>query len=130
MFRLGANPKEPEVLLIFRNDVWDLPKGKTEVGESIEMCAVREVAEEVGSSLPAIVSELDTTYHEYSEKGKLVGKTTYWFSMIFTKAETLKPQKEEGIEKVEWVPLQQAIEKTGYENIKVILRKFQVQKKA
>ena len=37
------------ILLIFRNGVWDLPKGKLEKGESIEMCASREVSEETGT---------------------------------------------------------------------------------
>lgn len=119
-----------QVLLIYRNDVWDLPKGKLEKGESIEMCAAREVAEEVGSSLPLIVSELGTTYHEYLEKGKIMDKTTYWYSMIFSKEEELVPQKNEGITKVEWEILDKAIEKAGFENLKDILRKFRDTKKA
>lgn len=112
----------PEVLMIYRNGYWDLPKGKLEEGESIEMCAVREVAEEVGSSLPAIVSAIGTTYHEYPEKGKIMGKTTWWYSMIFTKKETFIPQEKEGIKQVEWVSLPEAIDKAGFDNLKDILR--------
>ena len=37
-----------EILLIYRNGVWDLPKGKIEFGESYEDAALREVAEETG----------------------------------------------------------------------------------
>ncbi|MEQ8523821.1 NUDIX domain-containing protein [Gracilimonas sp.] len=122
VLRFIADSIIPEVLMIYRNGYWDLPKGKLEEGESIEMCAVREVAEEVGSSLPAIVSTIGTSYHEYPEKGKTMGKTTWWYSMIFTRPETFIPQEKEGIEQVEWVLLPEAIEKAGFENLKEILR--------
>lgn len=124
VFKYKDPKTEPEVLMIFRNGVWDLPKGKLEKGEHIEMCAVREVAEEVGSGIPAIVKKLGTTYHEYYENQKLIGKTTYWYSMIFTQSEDLKPQLEEGIEKIEWVEVSKAIGKAGYENLKQILKKY------
>ncbi|MTI87640.1 MAG: NUDIX domain-containing protein [Balneolaceae bacterium] len=120
-----------EVLLIYRNDVWDLPKGKLEEGETIDSCAVREVSEEVGSSLPSIISKTGTTYHEYKEKGKLLGKTTHWYSMVFSKQEEdLRPEQEEGITDVCWIRLAEAIEKVGYDNLKEILLAFQQQKKA
>ena len=35
-----TNP-EGKVLFIYRNDKWDLPKGKLDKGESIEACAIR-----------------------------------------------------------------------------------------
>lgn len=124
VFQWKSEKTGPEVLMIFRNGVWDLPKGKLENGEAIEMCAVREVAEEVGSGIPAIVKKLGTTYHEYSEKEKLMGKTTHWYSMVFTKSEVLDPQTEEGIEKIEWVDISEAKERAGYENLREILKKY------
>lgn len=112
------------VLLIYRNDCWDLPKGKLEPSESIAMCAVREVAEETGTELPCIVSDLGTTYHEYQQKGKEYGKTTYWYSMIFPKEGTLTPQAEEGIEKIEWAEVNEAHQKVDFENLKSVLLRF------
>ena len=112
------------VLLIYRNGFWDLPKGKLEKGESIPMCAVREVAEETNSELPIIVSSLGTTYHEYKEKKKYFGKTTYWYSMVFPALQTLHPQKSEGIERIEWIELQKAQEMVGFDNLKEVLRTF------
>lgn len=129
VFRYKQDQMEPEVLMIFRNGCWDLPKGKMEPDESKEMCAVREVAEEVGSGLPAIVSDLGSSYHEYEENGMEFAKTTYWYSMIFTSTENLTPQKEEGIEKVEWVLLSEAYKLLGYDNLRSILKNFQAQKK-
>lgn len=124
VFKYPKPEGEPEVLMIFRNGYWDLPKGKLEPGESIPMCAAREVSEEVGSHIPAIVQELGTTYHEYVQNGKMMGKTTYWYSMIFTVNETLIPQNEEGIEQVEWMQLSEAKEKAGFDNLRSILKNF------
>jgi 8-oxo-dGTP pyrophosphatase MutT (NUDIX family) len=130
VFRFIEAETEPEVLLIFRNGVWDLPKGKLEEGESIPMCAVREVGEEVGSSLPTIVRKIGTTYHEYTEKKKTMGKTTHWYAMIFTKSEELTPQEAEGIQEIKWISLSKAIEMAGFENLVDILKKFGPIKKA
>lgn len=125
VFRINTDGASPEVLMIYRKGYWDLPKGKLESGETIAMCAAREVAEEVGSGIPAILKKIGTTYHEYSESGKTMGKTTHWFSMIFTGKEELVPQTEEGIQKIEWVSLSDAKERAGFENLKDILETFQ-----
>jgi|AntRauTorckE6833_2_1112554.scaffolds.fasta_scaffold00040_13 8-oxo-dGTP pyrophosphatase MutT (NUDIX family) len=127
VWRYPKNSSEPEVLMIFRNGYWDLPKGKLEKGETIEMCAVREVSEEVGSGIPSIIYKIGTSYHEYTEKGKkkIRGKTTHWYSMIFTQEEALIPEEKEGIEEVKWVRLGKAIELAGFENLKNVLKTFQ-----
>jgi 8-oxo-dGTP pyrophosphatase MutT (NUDIX family) len=116
-----------QVVLIFRRGVWDLPKGKVEGDETIEACAVREVTEETGLSVyPKIVQPLQHTYHEYMRGGERYGKTTHWFAMQ-TQTEdavTFEPEKEEGIEKVEWSPLLQAIKQVGYDNLVDVLESF------
>ena len=113
-----------KVLLIYRNGVWDLPKGKLEKSESIPMCACREVSEETGSKLPMLLADLGTTYHEYTQKKKDYGKTTYWYAMVLPRITELIPQIEEGIVLVEWISLSEAIEKVGFENLRVILLRF------
>lgn len=125
LYQVKPESDLPLVLLINRNGFWDIPKGKLEKGESIPMCAAREVAEETGSELPMIISSLGTTYHEYKEKKKHYGKTTYWYTMIYPRAQQLKPQKSEGIEKVEWVALPKAKEMVGFENLRVVLDQFE-----
>ncbi len=124
VFRYKNGEEEPQVLMIYRNGKWDLPKGKLEPPESISMCAVREVAEEVGCDIPAIVKKVGTTYHEYPEKGNIMGKTTHWYSMILTKDENLQPEEKEGIMEVRWMSFPQAIEQAGFENLKEILNTF------
>lgn len=116
--------KQPYVLLIFRNGVWDLPKGKVEEGEEVEECAVREVSEEVGIPAPVIESFLCTTYHEYNMEGTGYGKTTHWYRMKESEESDMKPQREEGITGIEWARLNEAIQKTGFENLKMVLVTF------
>ncbi|WP_138430648.1 NUDIX hydrolase [Fodinibius saliphilus] len=116
-----------QVILIYRRGVWDLPKGKNEEGETIEECAVREVAEEIGlSGLPDIVGVLQNTYHEYQQNNIRYGKTTHWFAMQYKEweKEKLVPQSEEGIEKVEWASVEEAIDRVGYKNLVDVLESF------
>lgn len=91
-----------EVLFIFRNGCWDLPKGKIEKGESIEECAIREVEEETGISGLEITRFLKKTYHIFKRSGEYRLKLTYWFEMTTDYEEELTPQLEEGITKVKW----------------------------
>lgn len=117
---------ETEILLIERNGIWDIPKGKLEFGESIPACAIREVAEETGVlDLPIIVNSLGTTFHKYQQGGKHFAKTTWWYAMIWYHTPVkFIPQEEEGVTKTEWVPVQQALVKAGYENMKSVISRF------
>ncbi|GAB5410811.1 MAG: hypothetical protein BalsKO_31760 [Balneolaceae bacterium] len=127
IFSKGEKFNDLKILLILRNGLWDLPKGKLEKGESIPMCAAREVAEETGSEIPIIISELGTTYHEYQEKKKHIGKTTYWYSMIFPRTQKLAPQKSEGIEKIDWFERGKAEKLVGFDNLREVLKRFNAQ---
>jgi 8-oxo-dGTP pyrophosphatase MutT (NUDIX family) len=118
--------KGPDVLLIYRRDAWDLPKGKKETDESRRDCAVREVSEEVGVDPPNIDGDLGTTYHEYDRNGERYGKTTYWYAMQILNGVSFTPQSEEGIEKVEWTSLYKAKEKVAFDNLKKLLDRFEV----
>ncbi|MBX2871156.1 MAG: NUDIX domain-containing protein [Saprospiraceae bacterium] len=97
--------QEQQVLMIFRRDFWDLPKGKIDPGESKEEAAVREVEEETGLkdiTLGALITE---TYHTYrTKKGNRILKRTYWFRMD-APDQALVPQEEEDIEQAIWQDL-------------------------
>ena len=124
----GVVMKNQEMLFIYRNGKWDLPKGKLEINESIPLCAVREVEEECGISQLTIVKELAATYHTYRQAEENVLKITYWFLMECTDESPLIPQTEEGIELVEWKneqAIKLALENT-YPNIKLVLRNIKV----
>jgi 8-oxo-dGTP diphosphatase len=70
-----------EVLAVHRPryDDWSLPKGKLDVGESDEACALREVHEETGL-VAILVSELDpVSYTDHRGRPKTV---RYWLMSI------------------------------------------------
>ncbi|MBP0903369.1 NUDIX hydrolase [Mariniflexile gromovii] len=112
-----------EILFIYRNDKWDLPKGKIEGSESIERTALREVMEETGVAGLEITKPLETTYHIFKRNGNHRIKVTYWFEMRTSFAGVLYAQEEEGITKVEWLNDEQisgALE-NSYANIKILI---------
>jgi 8-oxo-dGTP pyrophosphatase MutT (NUDIX family) len=98
-----------EFLLIYRRGFWDLPKGKLDAGELIPNCAVREVQEETGIQTLELGPFICTTTHHYFDKwlNKDVVKHTHWYAMLSLENETLVPQTEEDIEKIDWVPREQ-----------------------
>jgi len=114
--------KKGEVLFIFRNGKWDLPKGGIEKGEEIEYTALREVEEETGVNKLLISSKLQKTYHIFRRNGKYKLKITHWFEMTSDFEGTPLPQAEEGIEKVAWLNPEEIREalKNSYENIKLL----------
>lgn len=126
IFKISEDIHNPDLLLIYRNDVWDLPKGKLEDGESIATCAQREVQEEIGlSAQPNIVAALGTTYHTYTVDEQTVEKETFWFVMeLSQQPNNFTPQRAEGITKVEWVPANDALQTVGYENLEEVIRRF------
>ncbi|WP_456377365.1 NUDIX hydrolase [Lutibacter sp.] len=111
-----------EILFIYRFNRWDLPKGKLEKRETISECAIREVEEECGITNLHIEKPLETTYHIFERKGKVILKITYWFLMKTKYKGKPIPQLEEGIEKVAFKnenDIKEALKNT-YENIKLL----------
>jgi 8-oxo-dGTP pyrophosphatase MutT (NUDIX family) len=112
-----------QLLMILRNGKWDLPKGKMEKGESAEDSALREVTEECGLFELSIIAEASSTYHTYYLKGQPILKWTRWYHMLSADKKLPIPQKEEGIEKCEWMndpDIKEAMKKT-YLSIKNLL---------
>lgn len=92
-----------EILMIFRRGKWDLPKGKVEDNESIEVTAERETKEETGLKELTVQRFLVTTYHTYTEKKELILKETHWYLYKTPGVPELTPQLDEDIFKAEWV---------------------------
>lgn len=92
-------------LIIIRNGLYDLPKGKIEPGEAAEAAAVREVNEETGVS-PKIERKLVDTYHFYrwGDEKEVTLKKTHWYLMTLQgSSAATKPQTEEGITSCLWM---------------------------
>lgn len=114
--------KKNEVLFIFRNGKWDLPKGGIEKNETIEQTSIREVCEETGAKDLVISDKLQKTYHIFKRNGRYKLKITHWFEMRTAFEGDLVGQIDEGIEKVAWLDTEQIKEalKNSYENIKLL----------
>jgi len=122
------NPKG-EVLWIRRNEKWDLPKGKVELGEKVEDAAVREVEEECAVRDIDRGELLGVSYHTYFHKGDNILKKSYWYAMSCPSKQELKPQLEEGITEVVWADRQKHltyIEDT-YTSIAELLKREKLQ---
>jgi 8-oxo-dGTP pyrophosphatase MutT (NUDIX family) len=111
-----------EVLFIFRNGKWDLPKGGTEKNETMEETAIREVEEETGVTGLKITNKLPKTYHIFKRNGRYKLKVTYWYEMLTDFNGTPQGQEDEGIEKVAWIKPEEipTVLANSYENIKLL----------
>ena len=90
-------------LWIYRNNIWDLPKGKIEENESITDAALREVKEECGlKGILEISHKIIVTHHTYQLRDVKILKETHWFFMQFDGVPNTIPQLEEGITEVSW----------------------------
>ncbi|MDD4235087.1 MAG: NUDIX domain-containing protein [Bacteroidales bacterium] len=119
-----------EYLVIYRNKIWDLPKGKQDHGETIKTTALREVSEECGISLDNLIIDhkLGCTYHMYENEPGFIIKQTVWYLMRFTGSETPIPQTSEGITKVKFVPAHKLKHqlRNSYPNIRRIIKKLKI----
>ena len=120
--------KKGQVLFIFRNGKWDLPKGGKEKREKMKLTAMREVEEETGVDNLIITKRLQKTYHIFKRNGVYKLKITQWYEMKTDFEGIPVGQLEEGIEKVAWLNPEQIQEamKNSYENIKLILQEGQL----
>ena len=113
-------------LFIYRNNKWDLPKGKIEKNETLIKAAKREVSEETGVTHLEVKRPLPTTYHIYNANGKFKVKKTYWFFMKSKFNGSLLPQFEENIKMAVWKGINEIpkLMENAYENIKIILKEI------
>ena len=113
-------------LFIYRNNKWDLPKGKIEKNETLIKAAKREVSEETGVTDLEVKRPLSITYHVYNANGKFKVKKTYWFFMMSKFNGSLLPQLEENIKMAVWKGINEIpkLMENAYENIKIILKEI------
>ena len=109
------------ILMIYRNNKWDLPKGRTEKKELLIDAAVREVMEETAVADLIVTKPLPITYHIFSRNGKYRLKKTHWYFMKTSYNGPLQPQLDEGIMAAEWKTKEEIPEllSNAYENIKI-----------
>ena len=105
------------------NNLWSDFGGSSLEGETIYQTAIREGEEETGINNLSIIKPLDITYHIFKRGRKNYLKTTYWFEMKSDFTGKFKPQKKEGITRVEWIGIENLsfILKNSYANIRLLL---------
>ena len=118
-----VNNDKNEILFIFRDEKWDLPKGKAEKNENITQTAIREVREETGVRDLIIIKPVEKTYHIFKRAKQNYLKETYWFEMKTSYNKKFTPQISEGITRVEWISKEKIplIMKNTYQNIKLLI---------
>ena len=95
--------EQNEILFIHRLGKWDLPKGKLEKGETIELCAQREVEEETGVTNLSLKNKIGETYHIYQIKEKNILKISHWYHFSCPTLQNTTPQTEEDITEIKWI---------------------------
>ncbi|MDQ3142927.1 MAG: NUDIX domain-containing protein [Bacteroidota bacterium] len=118
--------KHQKILVMYRRQHWDLPKGKIDPEETFKEAAIRECMEETGLTDLVLEKKIGSTHHIFRDRNNIrCFKKTKWFSMSNLGTDKVIPQTEEDIEKIEWMTLEEALNlKPIYKNIVTILKKL------
>ncbi len=119
-----------KILLIYRRNVWDLPKGKQDPGETLAQTALREVREETGLADLKLVEKLGNGYHCYMMSKQRTLKRTRWYMMHTQTPSQLILQKEEGIQDAAWFDPREIpkLNMPMFNNIRDVLLRFNEEK--
>ena len=111
-----------EVALVGRikHDLWALPKGTPRLDETPEATALREVREETGL-LTRIVAEIGLIEYTFQRKGVRYRKEVLHFLMEVVGGDIADHDEE--YDRVEWVPLDEAIQRLTHENEAEMVRR-------
>jgi len=99
---------------------WDFPKGHIEIGESSEIAALREVAEETGVKAE-IIERVGETKYFYWEEGEKILKTVAFYLMRY-KSDGDATTAFEVSDQV-WLPIDDVEEKLTFKDTKEMWKK-------
>ena len=109
----GVVIQNHQILFIFKNGRWDLPKGHLEEGNSSKETALIEISEETGlpkKNLTVLKKLIPTHYHKRVQEEMIV-KKTIWYLVEFNgnMDMPLIPDKNEGITECRWFSLNELV---------------------
>ncbi len=104
-----------------RYDDWTLPKGKAEVGESVPVCAVREVQEETGVTI-RLSLPLDSISYEAGNAG--LKKVEYWGGVVL---DSVRRAPDAEVDAVSWLPVRAALGKLTYSHDQFLVQQYLAQ---
>lgn len=116
-----------EVLLVHRPTYgdWTIPKGKADPGESLDVCAIREVEEETGVAIRLCASLGRVDYRLSSGRSK---HTAYWLARPLEKRsesrgarDKVSPAKKKEIDDTAWLSLDKAHRVATYDSDRELL---------
>jgi 8-oxo-(d)GTP phosphatase len=112
-----------EVLIIYRKryDDWTLPKGKTEIGESVPVCAVREVREETGVTI-RLSAPLDSVSYQAGNTG--LKKVEYWGGIVLN---SVRRGPDAEVDVVSWLPVRTALGRLTYSHDHFLVQQYLAQ---
>jgi 8-oxo-dGTP pyrophosphatase MutT (NUDIX family) len=104
---------------------WTFPKGHLEKSETPAQAALRETHEEMGLQRLRLVAKLGDISIKFKDRyvqiGTTVQKRIDFFLMETPANERGKPERDEGINEIRWVPYRQAARFASYKNVRPII---------
>jgi 8-oxo-dGTP pyrophosphatase MutT (NUDIX family) len=111
------------LLLHYPSGHWDFVKGKMEEGESTHQTAIRETKEETGiTDITFLENFEEWIEYNFQYQGELVNKKVVFF-LAETKTEEVKISHEH--QNYAWMDYNTSMEKTTFDNAKMVLTKAQ-----
>ena len=112
------------MILTSAEQLWQLPKGLIDAGESAEQAALREVREEAGIEcrIAALIDTIEYSFYaDYDGLGSLYHKTVTFFLMTYLSGDVADHDSE--VSRAEWVDIETACERLDFENERAVARK-------
>jgi 8-oxo-dGTP pyrophosphatase MutT (NUDIX family) len=114
----------PEIVLVARpvTNLWALPKGTPEPGESLEQTAIREVGEETGLLVDIVEPLTEIAYSFHVTDGRVrIDKVVHHFLMYATGGDVNQHDHEYDL--VGWYGVNEALRLMTYDNERTVVER-------